>query len=41
MAYSEPQANDGRALLRIDAQIISDGDDFIIEITNSEKKRDY
>ena len=38
MAYSEPQANEGRALLKIDAKIISDGDDFIIEITNSEKK---
>jgi hypothetical protein len=38
MAYSEPQPNEGRALLKIDAQIISEGDDFIIEITNSEKK---
>jgi len=39
MAYEEPKANPDRALLRIDAKIISkDDDDFIIEITNSEKR---
>jgi len=38
MAYSEPQPNGSRALLKIDAEIISSGDDFTIKITNSEKK---
>ena len=38
MAYEEPKPRDNRALLRIDAEIISDGDDFIIKITNSEKR---
>ncbi len=38
MAYEEPKPREGRGLLRIDAQIISKGDDFIIEITNSETK---
>jgi len=36
MAYSEPTPNKNRALLRVDAEIISDGDDFIIKIKNSE-----
>ena len=38
MAYEEPQPIDDRALLKIDAKIISQDDGFIIEITNSEKK---
>jgi hypothetical protein len=38
MAYEEPKPRGDRALLRIDAQIISNDDGFIIEITNSEKK---
>jgi len=38
MAYKDAQPRDGRSLLKIDAKIISEGDDFIIEITNSEKK---
>jgi len=38
MAYTEAEANQGRALLKIDAEIISSGDDFTIKITNSEKK---
>jgi len=38
MAYTEAEPRDGRSLLKIDAKIISQVDDFIIEITNSEKK---
>jgi len=38
MAYKEPKAREGRGLLRIDAEIVSEGDDFIIKIRNSETK---
>jgi hypothetical protein len=39
MAYEEPKARENRALLRIDAEIISiNDDDFIIKIKNSETK---
>ena len=38
MAYKEPQPRTNRALLKIDAEIISEDDGFIIQITNSEKK---
>ncbi len=36
MAYQEPKANKGRALLRIDAKIESTDDGFLIKISNSE-----
>jgi len=36
MAYEEPKAKKGRALLRIDAEIVSNDDGFIIKIKNSE-----
>ena len=36
MAYKEPQANPGRSLLKIDAEIVSNDDGFIIKISNSE-----
>jgi hypothetical protein len=38
MAYTEAQPQDDRALLKIDAKIISHDDGFTIEITNSEKR---
>jgi len=40
MAYEEPKAKEGRALLRIDAEIVSQNDGFIIKIHNSETKED-
>jgi len=36
MAYEEPKAKDGRSLLKIDAEIVSNDDGFIIKIKNSE-----
>ena len=36
MAYKEPKAKDSRSLLRIDSQIVSNDDGFIIKIKNSE-----
>ncbi len=36
MAYKEPKAKKGRSLLRIDAEIESTDDGFIIKISNSE-----
>jgi len=38
MENNNSNSNTPRALLKIDAEIISQGDDFIIKITNSEKK---
>jgi len=38
MAYEEPKPRENRALLRIDAEIISNDDGFVIKIKNSEKQ---
>jgi len=40
MAYEEPKAKKGRALLRIDAEIVSNDDGFIIKIKNSETREE-